>query len=432
MPSTTIETFYGVFYGVKGWIFPKKPGHKLQPQDVAKAREYIRAYWPKLQRYFPKDNDSLIGVPKPYLVPSHQSGHEFDFNEMYYWDSYFMVQGMLHDGNKGHQALVEGILQNLCYLFERYEMIPTATRTYFTGRSQPPLLTSFILDVYHAYGKDATWLKKHMAVAEREYAVVWMGTAQPNDRRVYKGLSRYYNADLTQDLAEAESGWDYTPRFNRRALDHLPVDLNALLYKYERDFAESARILGDEPAVKHWIHVAAHRKSVVNELMWDSVRGLFYDYDYIKLKRGNVSSLAAYYTMWAGLASEAQAKAMVKALWRFDERGGLATTDDIPLNQRIHPTMPVQWAYPNGWAPLHFLTVTGLERYGHSAQAKEVALKWVRTNLDWFNANGVFLEKYNVVDPEKPPANGVYPSQTGFGWTNAIFERFCQDYVELP
>jgi neutral trehalase len=66
---------------------------------------------------------------------------------------------------------------------------------------------------------------------------------------------------------------------------------------------------------------------------------------------------------------------------------------------------------------------------GH--QAKRIALKWIKNNLDWFNKNGVFLEKYNVINPEKPPAKGVYPSQVGFGWTNAVFERLCQDYLDI-
>ena len=74
--------------------------------------------------------------------------------------------------------------------------------------------------------------------------------------------------------------------------------------------------------------------------------------------------------------------------------------------------------------------VQGLERYGYHAEARRQALKWLRTNLDWFNTHGVFLEKYNVVSPDKPPAKGVYPSQTGFGWTNAVFERFCKDYID--
>jgi len=57
-------------------------------------------------------------------------------------------------------------------------------------------------------------------------------------------------------------------------------------------------------------------------------------------------------------------------------------------------------------------------------------MNWLRTNLNWFKEHGVFLEKYNVVIPTDPPAKGVYPSQTGFGWTNAVFERFCRDFID--
>lgn len=134
--------------------------------------------------------------------------------------------------------------------------------------------------------------------------------------------------------------------------------------------------------------------------------------------------------MWAGLASEDQAKQLVKALKRFENKGGLSTTDTQPLNQLVPGFMPTQWAWPNGWAPLQFLVIKGLENYGYHKEARQIAHKWLKCNLDWFNQNDVFLEKYNVVNPDKPPVKGVYPSQTGFGWTNAVFERFCQDYVD--
>jgi len=74
--------------------------------------------------------------------------------------------------------------------------------------------------------------------------------------------------------------------------------------------------------------------------------------------------------------------------------------------------------------------VKGLQRYGYQHDARRIALKWLKTNLDWFNKNSVFLEKYNVTQPDKPPAKGVYPSQTGFGWTNAVFERFCREFID--
>jgi alpha,alpha-trehalase len=402
---------------------------ELTPEDVKDARAYVEAYWKKLERFHPKDDESLLGVPKPYLVPSYDESTSFDYNELYYWDSYFMVQGMY---DKPHEPLVRGILEDLMFLFKRFRVIPNASRTYLMGRSQPPFLSTYIFEVYATYNPGEAWLKEAIDIAKQEYETVWMGIKKPNDRQVHKGLSRYYDINFLHDLAEAESGWDMTPRFGRKALNYVPVDLNALLYKYESDFARAARIFDDKREAAKWDQAAEDRKARMNELMWDKLRGLYYDYNFIKGKRGNVSSLAAYYPMWAGMVDEKQAESLVKALRRFENKGGLATTDTLPIGQYVLGSMPTQWAYPNGWAPLQYVVIKALERYGYHKDARRIAMKWLKSNLSWFNANGVFLEKYNVVSPEKPPVKGVYPSQTGFGWTNGVFERLCQDYVDRP
>src|SRR4051812_49533716 len=112
-----------------------RPDKELAPEDVAEARKYIADYWTKVERFHPKDDESLLGLPKPYLVPSYQEKTGFDYNELYYWDSYFMVQGMLTDAEK--KELVSGILENLMALFSRFKIIPNASRTYLMGRSQP-------------------------------------------------------------------------------------------------------------------------------------------------------------------------------------------------------------------------------------------------------------------------------------------------------
>lgn len=411
----------------KNKLLPPRKAKMLTADEVREARDYIKNYWPHLERYNPKDTDSLIGVPKPYLVPSYAEGHEFDYNELYYWDSYFMVQGML---DEEHKDLVMGILEDLVSIFKRFSIIPNGSQMYYLSRSQPPFLSSFIFDVYYAYNLDKSWLKQMITVAQQEYKTVWMGTRKPNARQVYRGLSRYYDFNYLHDIAETESGWDMTPRFNRHALNYLPADLNALLFKYEKDFARAARILGNKKEEAEWEKAAEARKRTVTELMWDAGRGLFYDYNYVKERRGNVSSLASYYAMWAGMADGHQAQAMVKALKRFEQKGGLATTDSLPLGSYVPGAMPTQWAYPNGWAPLQFLVVKGLQRYGYNTDAERVATKWMTNNLNWFKEHNEFIEKYNVVSPEKPPAKGVYPSQTGFGWTNAVFERFCQEYID--
>lgn len=408
----------------------KKPGKLLVPRDVHEARNYIKHFWVNLERYHPHDEETLIGLPHPYLVPAHDPTSSFNFDEMYYWDSYFMVQGMLSDLSK--KELVMGILQNLFALVERYKMVPNASRTYLMGRSQPPLLTSFIFDVYEAYALDKRWLEQAINYAKLEYQTVWMGTKKPFAHQVHQGLSRYYDINMLNDLAETESGWDMTNRFNRKCLEYLPVDLNALLYKYETDFARAAKILEQPKEKRKWEKQAANRQHTMDQLMWSRLKGLYFDYNYVKNKRSLVASLASYVPLWAGAVSKKQADILVKNLARFEAPGGLVTTDGQALKAALPQKTPTQWAYPNGWAPLHFFVVKGLERYGYHDQAKRIAQRWLKTNLQWFNTHGVFLEKYNVIQPKRPPFEGVYPSQSGFGWTNAIFERFCQDYIDTP
>lgn len=406
-------------------IGKKQP--KLTLADVQPALDYIQAYWHKLERYHPKDDENIIGLPNKFLVPSFEKGHEFDFNEMYYWDSYFMVQGILDDQ---HKDFIIGTLDNLVYLFDRFKIIPNASRLYLTGRSHPPLLSSFIWDVYESYNLDEKWLDDRIKVAIEEYETVWLGVRKPNARQVYGGLSRYYDINYIHDLAEAESGWDMTPRFNRRAMDYLPVDLNSLLYKYEVDFARYYQLKNNPGKSLYWEKAAENRKNTMNELMWSKLKNMYFDYNFVKEKKGTVSSLAAYYTMWAGVATEEQAEKLVKNLSRFEYDGGLTTTD-LQSNMYVigTPVTPTQWAYPNGWAPLHFIVIEGLEKYGYREDAERIARKWLKTNLDWFNEHGVFLEKYNVVSPTKPPQKGLYPSQTGFGWTNSVFAYLSKKYL---
>lgn len=411
----------------KALRLPGQRSSEVTAKQVQPAREYIADYWQNLTRVHPKDDESLIGLPKPYLVPAYEKGHEFDFNELYYWDSYFMAQGVME---AKHKDLVMGILEDLMALYERFGIIPNASRTYLTGRSHPPFLSSFILDVYKAYDPGKKWLARAIAVAEDEYHHVWMGKTKPNAHLVYKGLSRYYDINYLHDLAEAESGWDLTPRFNRKCLNYLPIDLNSLLYKYEKDFAAAAKLLDQKTKAEKWNDAASRRKNNINQLMWSDLRGLYYDYNYLKKSKSGVASLAAYYPMWAGMVSDEQAARLVRSLKKFEKRGGLAATDAPQAGSLLPGTIPTQWAYPNGWAPLHFIVVMGLLRYDYREDARRIAMKWLRTNLDWFNKYGIFLEKYNVAQPGKPPAAGVYPSQTGFGWTNSIFELFCKEFID--
>ena len=126
----------------------------------------------------------LLYLPNPYVVPGGR------FNEMYGWDSYFIIRGLLEDGER---EMARGIVENFFYEIENYGAVLNANRTYYLTRSQPPFLTSMILAVYAADKKagkaDPKWLARAYDYAVRDHAL-W--THQPK-LAGDTGLARYFD-----------------------------------------------------------------------------------------------------------------------------------------------------------------------------------------------------------------------------------------------
>ncbi|WKX78587.1 trehalase family glycosidase [Zobellia laminariae] len=80
-----------------------------------------------------------------------------------------------------------------------------------------------------------------------------------------------------------------------------------------------------------------------------------------------------------------------------------------------------QWDAPNGWAPLQWMTIVGLENYGHEELANTIAQRWVKLNEKVYANTGKFVEKYNVEDMSLDAGGGEYPVQDGFGWSNGVY-----------
>ncbi len=378
---------------------------------------YIADYWPRIVRANRTERGTLIALPRPYLIPAHTAF----FQEMYYWDSYFIALGLR---DTPHEQLILDIAENLAALFRRFRIIPNASRYYFLSRSQPPFLTAMIwlaFEIKERRGDaDALgFLRRLMRTAEREHEIVWLGTAQPNIRQVYNGLSRYFDINHLDVLASCESGWDHSTRCDDRWLQHLPVDLNSILYAREQDFARAAALLDTPRRASWWRRRAADRARAMQELMWDEETGFFYDYDYINLQRNPLPTLAGFYPLWAGWATAAQA-ARVVADWlpRFEQPGGLVTSLDARVDR--------QWAWPNGWAPLQWLVVSGLQRYGYAADARRIMRKWCDNCSTVFAETGAMWEKYNVVAVGGAVEVGLYGTVGGFGWSNSVFADFAR------
>jgi alpha,alpha-trehalase len=125
-----------------------------------------------------------------------------------------------------------------------------------------------------------------------------------------------------------------------------------------------------------------------------------------------IESLAGLVTLFVGIASPEQAAGVAKKVeTEFLCDGGVVTT----LNNTGQ-----QWDAPNGWAPLQWMTIRGLENYGFDRLAKEIATRWIRLNNGVFHRTGKLMEKYNVVNTHLEAGGGEYPGQDGFGWTNGV------------
>jgi alpha,alpha-trehalase len=386
---------------------------------------------------------SLVPLPKPYLVPGGR------FREVYYWDSYFTMLGLAEAG-KGE--LLRDITDNFAYLIGRFGFVPNGNRTYYLTRSQPPFFASMVQLLVQERGNAE--LLRYRAALEAEYRY-WMrgaetlkpGTASRRVVRLPGGalLNRYWDESdqpreesYAEDVAAAKkskrppaqvyrnmragaaSGWDFSSRWFRagaglgsiQTTDLVPVDLNCLLYNLENTLAEAARVANQPALSRSYLAKAKQRKMALLATSWDAKAGWFQDYNWRLRQRSQVRTLAGVFPLAFGLATPEQAKRVASGLkTSFLKPGGLITTLS---------TTGQQWDAPNGWAPLQYLAIEGLTRYNQKPLADTIAHRWVRLNSRVFAQTGKLLEKYDVVNSNRPAGGGEYPLQDGFGWTNGV------------
>ncbi|MBA4064336.1 MAG: alpha,alpha-trehalase [Isosphaera sp.] len=398
------------------------------------ALAYVDGFWDRLIRHQTEDRGTLIGLPRPFLVPSVDP-HRPLFQEFYYWDTYFMTLGVW---DTARDWLVIDAAENCLYLVDRFGFIPNGTRYYFTSRSQPPFFTRMLRLAHYAkvrrHDPDAEdFLRRMLTAAVREHETCWLGEKHPHERMKYRGLSRYHDINYSHFLASCESGWDHSTRCDGarpgteagRWLDFLPVCLNSILYARELDLEWAFDRLADPDRARYWETVSDERAAVMRELFWDPHREFFLDFDWKHGERSPCPSLAGFFPLWAGWATQQQADAVV-ARWlpKFLLPGGLVTSLDAFPGR--------QWAYPNGWAPLQWVVAGGLDRYGFGAEAEEVRRRWCATCAADFAARGTLLEKYNVAEPAAKPESGYYGLVEGFGWTNGVLVDFARRLGLMP
>ncbi|GAB3682913.1 alpha,alpha-trehalase TreF [Salinarchaeum chitinilyticum] len=415
--------------------------------------EHVASLWEPLTRSFEIDPDAgttLVPLPNEHVVPGGR------FREMYYWDSYFTAEGL---AGSDRIQLVEAMVDNVASLLDRFEFVPLGNRVYYDSRSQVPLFYRMLrilerergVEAVYPYLDDlrtehAFWMdgrdrvdgsrslesdRSHRRVVALPDGTVanryWDDRARPRpeshwqDRSLASSVPTDERPQLFRNLrAACESGWDFSTRWltdptdlaTIRTTELLPVDLNAVLFGMESALAEWLPAVGEAEAADRYASAATRRRDVIEQYCWDEDASFYVDYCWTQGEPVDRMTLAGVAPLFTGAAREDRANAVADRLEEeFLRDGGLVTTL-VDSGE--------QWDAPNGWAPLQWMAIVGLRRYGHDELADEIADRWLAMNSSAFADTGRMAEKYDVEAASMAADSGEYRLQYGFGWTNGI------------
>jgi len=429
---------------------PRSVARDFRTDTTQTMEEHIRALWPVLTRSADSvdSRSSLIPLPNAYVVPGGR------FREVYYWDSYFTMLGLVESGRTD---LMRNMLDNFAHLIATIGHIPNGNRTYYLGRSQPPFFAAMVR--LYARATDTTQALRYLDALEAEHAFWMDGADRLAPGQAYRRVvmmpdgsvfNRYwddlpgprpesYKPDyqvamtLPESLrtrfyrnarATAESGWDFSSRWMRdttdlrtlETIDLIPVDLNSLMYNAERTIAalHAFRKQPEDAGVAaRFDRLAENRRRALITIAYDPATEFFYDVRWKTWDRvTDRPTLAAAAPLYFGLASQDQGRRVAANLERhFLKPGGFVTTN-IRTGQ--------QWDAPNGWPPLEWMTIEGVRRYGRTDLADTARARWLALNRRTYRTTGRMTEKYDVVDLSRRAGGGEYDTQDGFGWTNGV------------
>jgi alpha,alpha-trehalase len=415
----------------------------LYPEKWDEIDGYIKKSWPEFVEHNPN-------FPKPYI-------YGLNPGTLYYWDFYFHNEGLLRHG---YADIARDNLDCMIFQIEKSGFIPNASG-WGEDRSQTPVFAMSVRRYWEQLQpKDTAWLRKAYQAVLTEYRF-WTddGAGMIEDHTTtIPGLQRYSQhadtATLIQfydrvlsgrfkipreapvedklrqaahRLAEAEC-MDFTPRFEGRCLDYIPVDLNSFLYGYEKDLACFERELGISGG-QSWDALAKARAERIHTYCWNEERGLYLDYDFVNGHQSPVASTAGLMPLHFGFAPKANARRVRDNLPLFESEGGLVVCEITP--QEIN----YQWGHDAVWAPVQQLAIEAMNRYGFRREAREIAMHWLNTvTKNYVDPHPVNYPPFKYGDGTRHPGflwekytrsgdinDAEYPCSSMLGWTASAY-----------
>ena len=385
---------------------------------------------------------SSMSLPNNFVVPGGR------FREFYYWDTYWILEGLYVSGM---YDTAKGIIHNLISLITRHGFIPNGARLYYLNRSQPPLFAK-MLERYIANTDDKSILKDGVKAVQREYywwirhrsvSVFSVKTGRTyvvnnynvtningprpesyiEDVNTSRGLPEKEKMKLFSSIASAaESGWDFSSRWlsdptaktissiNTSAV--IPVDLNSILYQNEM-------LLYTWLQNTSYLEAANKRKAAIFDLFWSPEKSFFVDFNVTSMRQSQSLFPSGAWPLWAGIElSQGDMMKFVGTVKSMVFKGGIPTSV-------THTGQ--QWDFPNAWSPLQHVMMLVIKSASKSV-SESLANSWLASNYCGWSQTGYMYEKYNVTHPGVPGSGGEYTVQEGFGWTNGVALWILNNY----
>jgi len=461
-------------YNISEWQENPAIINTIQNDEAKELVKGLHERWKHLSKEMSTDVDesktTLIKLKHPFIVPGGR------FREIYYWDSYWTIKGLLHSEL---YDMVDGMLHNFKEMIDRFGHIPNGNRIYYERRSQPPFY-SLMVDQYIQKMSEMDPSKTRELYAsfiesmdsEFQFWTTRFRNISKNgetyqlasyDVKVDGPRPESYNEDfiLGSTIADeskrkewyghmasgAESGWDFSSRWYSEDLmmsvtnpllsivtgDIIPVDLNSILCRVAEIISQYYEALERLDKAKEYQTYSDSLKRAIRSILWHDSDNIWYDYNIKKDEQNRnfyPSNLSPLYT---GCYNDSYINKpnMIKGmrdLGVFDFPGGLPTSLHNSTN------FPQQWDLPNIWPPLVEMFVSSMEELNTPESrklAKEMATKFVQNVISSAGENSVMYEKYNALEMGKPGGGGEYGVQEGFGWTNGVTMDLLSRYPDM-
>ncbi|XP_010529656.1 PREDICTED: trehalase [Tarenaya hassleriana] len=481
LPIHELEAFIGEYFDGAGDdlvyhepddFVPEPLGFlpKVENEEVRAWAREVHALWKNLSRRVSNsvrnspDRHTLLPLPEPGIIPGSR------FREVYYWDSYWVIRGLL--ASKMYTT-AKAVAKNLISLVETYGYVLNGARAYYTNRSQPPLLSSMVYEIFTRTG-DRELLSRSIPVLVKEYEfwnsgmhkviirdplgcnhtlnryyAMWNKPRPESSVFDHESAARFSSASEKQrfyrDLASAaESGWDFSSRWMRDPSDFttlattsvVPVDLNVFILKMELDIAFLMEASGDRNGSERFLNASKAREKAINAVLWNENAGQWLDYwltcnaeetETWEAQKQNPNAFASNFVpVW--ISPYNSDENLVKKVGKALQDSGLIAPAGIATSL-INSGQ--QWDFPNGWAPLQHMIVEGLARSGvkeAAEMAEEMARRWIRSSYGVYKKTGTIHEKLKVDEFGEYGGGGEYKPQTGFGWSNGVILTFLEEF----